>query len=138
MNVYVTELEKWVESGLSTFEIRRLVAEICFRSWSLSCSNMVFLVALQLCCATHSPGILNCHVDLLPGPAIYRLVVLSSLPPLPPELKNFCNSCNFCSSTMELKSFQSCFEKLQIFPFLTFYGEVQWILNTISNNCLRN
>ena len=24
MNVYVTELEKWVESGLSTFEIRRL------------------------------------------------------------------------------------------------------------------
>ena len=30
MNVYVTELEKWVESGLSTFEIRRLVAEIYF------------------------------------------------------------------------------------------------------------
>ena len=30
MNVYVTELEKWVESGLSKFEIRRLVAEIYF------------------------------------------------------------------------------------------------------------
>ena len=31
MYVYVTELEKWVESGLSTFEIRRLVAEIYFK-----------------------------------------------------------------------------------------------------------
>ena len=30
MYVYATELEKWVESGLSTFEIRRLVAEIYF------------------------------------------------------------------------------------------------------------
>ena len=35
MNVYVTELEKWVESGLSTFEIRRLVAEIYFRMTEL-------------------------------------------------------------------------------------------------------
>ena len=35
MNVYVTELEKWVESGLSTFEIRRLVAEIYFSSSQL-------------------------------------------------------------------------------------------------------
>ena len=26
------KFEKWVESGLSTFEIRRLVAEIYFRS----------------------------------------------------------------------------------------------------------
>ena len=33
MNVYVTELEKWVESGLSTFEIRRLVAEIYFKTF---------------------------------------------------------------------------------------------------------
>ena len=35
MNVYVTELEKWVECGLSTFETRRLVAEIYFRLLSL-------------------------------------------------------------------------------------------------------
>ena len=36
MHVYVTELEKWVESGLSTFEIRRLVAEIYFKDWKKS------------------------------------------------------------------------------------------------------
>ena len=39
MNVYVTELEKWVESGLSTFEIRRLVAEIYF-SRSMTSPNV--------------------------------------------------------------------------------------------------
>ena len=46
MNVYVTELEKWVESGLSTFEIWRLVAEIYFINnylinWSFVKSWMV-------------------------------------------------------------------------------------------------
>ena len=36
MNVYVTELEKWLESGLSKFEVRRLVAEIYFSTVSTS------------------------------------------------------------------------------------------------------
>ena len=47
MNVYVTELEKWVESGLSTIEIWRLVAEIYFSKWNIKFRENFFVDSLN-------------------------------------------------------------------------------------------
>ena len=42
------EFEKWIESGLSTFEIRRLVAEIYFTLWTSKLYGRIFRILYLL------------------------------------------------------------------------------------------